>query len=103
MARDTNKKLDYTDVAMKYKLLIGAKVRHGSPGYENEEIISRIITKYDYAEIEFESGCFTKMKYKDIDFFVEYGSKDYIRHESNAFESMIFVESVCPVCLTKNL
>ena len=88
---------------MKYKLLIGAKVRHGSPGYENEEIISRICTKYDHAEIEFESGCFTKMKYNELDLFFEYGSKDYIRHDSNAFESMIFVESVCPVCLTKHL
>jgi hypothetical protein len=103
LARDTNKKLDYTDVAMKYKPLIGSKVRHGSPGYENEEIISRIRDKNDHVIVDFESGFFTKVKHKDIDFFVEHGSSDYIRHESNAFESMIFVESVCPVCLTKHL
>ena len=78
---------------MKYKLLIGAIVRHGSPGYENEEIITRIFTKDDHVIVEFKSGCFTKMKHEDIDFFVEHGSSDYIRHESNAFESMIFIES----------
>ena len=72
---------------MKYKLLIGTKVRHGSPGYENEEIISRIIEKGDHLEVEFESGCFTLIKHNELDFFVEYGSTDYIRHNSNAFES----------------
>jgi hypothetical protein len=87
---------------MKYKLLIGAIVRHGSPGYENEEIITRIFTKDDHVIVEFKSGCFTKMKHIDIDFFVEHGSSDYIRHESNAFESMIFIESVCPTCLEKH-
>ncbi len=84
---------------MKYKLLIGAKVRHGSPGYENEEIISRIIEKGDHLEVEFESGCFTLIKHNELDFFLEYGSTDYIRHNSNAFESIIFVESLCPCCL----
>jgi hypothetical protein len=82
-----------------HKLLIGAKVKHGSPGYENEEIISRIINKGDHVEVEFESGCFTLMKHHQLNFFVEYGSTDYIRHNSNAFESMIYVESVCPHCL----
>ena len=87
---------------MKYKLLIGTKVRHGSPGYENEEIISRIIEKGDHLEVEFKSGRFTLIKHNEIDFFVEYGSADYIRHDSNAFESIILVESLCPCCLTKH-
>ena len=40
-------------------LLIGSKVLHGSPGYENMETITRIKPKgLDY-EVEFESGCFT--------------------------------------------
>ena len=117
---------------MKYKLLIGTKVRHGSPGYENEEIISRIIEKGDHLEVEFESGCFTLIKHK-LDFFVDLlaflkenpkasameilgwafdiGDDPYvekidgsdeemtpeendIRHNSNAFESIIFVESL---------
>ena len=103
MAKDINKKLDYSDVAMKYKLLIGAKVMHGSPGYENEEIISHIITEDDHVKIEFKSGCFTKITHNDLEFLVGYGSTDYIRHNSNAFESMTYVESVCPVCLTKHL
>lgn len=87
---------------MKYEQLIGIKVLHGSPGYENEEIITRIISKDDHIKVEFESGFFTLMKYNELDSFIEYGSRDYIRYNSTAFESMIFVESVCPLCLTKH-
>jgi len=60
--------------------LIGLKVYHGSPGYENEEVIEDMVWKKDRASIEFESGCTTNMTETELDIFMEHGEVMYKQH-----------------------
>jgi len=66
-----------------FKHLKGTKVKHGSPGYENLEIIESITTKgvepdY-YITIQFKSGNFTHISKSNFDLFLEDGTVGYIR------------------------
>ena len=56
--------------------LLGSKILHGSPGYPTEEVIKSIRTdrvKKNFITLEFESGTFTYMDFKDFDRFLEEG------------------------------
>lgn len=72
------------------KDLIGKKVRHGSPGYELPEVISGIVMHTgDMITLEFESGCFTRMTLGQLRTFCTWGSIEYVRALSDAFECLI--------------
>ena len=75
------------------KILIGTKIRHGSPGYENKETISQIYAEHqrpDNVTIEFESGFFTRMTLAEYGEFIQNGKVSYIQKfpDGNAFECM---------------
>ena len=75
------------------KILIGTKIRHGSPGYENKEIISQIYAEKeqpDNVTIEFESGFFTRMTLAEYGEFIKNGKVSYTQKfpDGNALESM---------------
>ena len=56
--------------------LKGYKVLHGSPGYENQEVIKSIRTdriNKSFITLEFASGCFTFINKEDFDQFLEEG------------------------------
>lgn len=73
--------------------LKGHKVLHGSPGYENEEVIKSIRTdriKKSFITLEFESGVFTFISKEDFDKFLENGSVGFSRAAGfSAQESLI--------------
>jgi hypothetical protein len=48
------------------KTLIGTKVLHGSPGYQNEETISEITPKGHDFEMVFESGFFSTLSLDEL-------------------------------------
>ena len=77
--------------------LKGYKVLHGSPGYENEEVIKSIRTdriKNTFITLEFESGAFTFISKEDFDKFLENGSVDFSRAGGfSALESLVDVPS----------
>ena len=75
------------------KILIGTKIRHGSPGYENEETISQIYAEKerpDSVTIEFESGFFTRMTLAEYGEFIKNGCVQYTQKfpDGDALESM---------------
>ena len=75
------------------KILIGTKILHGSPGYENKEVISKIYAEPDWPDhvtIEFESGFFTRMTLAEYGEFIKNGKVGYTRKfpDGNAFENM---------------
>lgn len=75
------------------KILIGTKIRHGSPGYENEETISQIYAEKerpDKVTIEFESGFFTRMTLSEYGAFIKNGCVKYTQKfpDGNALEVM---------------
>jgi hypothetical protein len=73
--------------------LKGYKLLHGSPGYENEEVIKSIRTdriKKSFITLEFESGHFTFISKEDFDKFLEDGSVGFSRAAGfTALESLI--------------
>jgi len=77
--------------------LKGHKVLHGSPGYENQEVIKSIRTdriKNTFITLEFESGCFTFISKEDFDKFLEDGDVGYNRAGGfSAFENLIDISS----------
>lgn len=75
------------------KILIGTKIRHGSPGYSNEETIAKIYAEIawpDYVTIEFESEFFTRMKMTEYGAFIKNGKVSYTRKfpDGTAMESL---------------
>jgi hypothetical protein len=77
--------------------LKGYKVLHGSPGYENQEVIKSIRTdriKNTFITLEFESGHFTFISKEDFDKFLENGDVGYNRAGGfTAFENLIDISS----------
>jgi hypothetical protein len=77
--------------------LKGYKVLHGSPGYENQEVIKSIRTdriKNTFITLEFESGAFTFISKEDFDKFLENGDVGYNRAGGfTAFENLIDISS----------
>lgn len=63
--------------------LNGTEVMHGSPGYENKEVIESITTKgvedSHHITVQFKSGCFTHIAKKMFDYFLEDGTINYTR------------------------
>ena len=80
--------------------LKGHKVLHGSPGYENKEVIKSIRTdriKKGFLTLEFDSGAFTFINKEDFDKFLEDG-KVYFRRAAGrlgfeATESLVDLSS----------
>ena len=73
------------------KILIGAKILHGSPGYANKETIASIYAepkRSDDVTIEFESGFFTHMTMAEYGEFIKNGKVSYKRKfpDGNAME-----------------
>jgi hypothetical protein len=71
-------------------------VMHGSPGYENREVISSISgLETDMITIEFESECFTILTKKDFDTFNSTGMVEYYRQfpDGRALE-VLYVEGL---------
>ena len=58
--------------------IVGKKVMHGSPGYENQETIKQITITMDTVEIEFESQAYTQMEPEEFEYMLR-----YIRRELN--------------------
>jgi hypothetical protein len=64
--------------------LVGKKCLHGSPYYENEEIIEKISkAKDDRIKIVFESGCITNMTQDELETLSNEGEIDYKQHFRN--------------------
>lgn len=63
--------------------LKGHSVLHGSPGYENKEIIENVrtdrINKDAFITLEFQSGAFTYISKKDFDQYLEEGRVSFQR------------------------
>jgi hypothetical protein len=57
--------------------IVGKKVMHGSPDYENQETIKQITINKDTVEIEFESGAFTTMSAAEFEFLLDYEELSY--------------------------
>ena len=60
--------------------LVGMKVRHGSPGYENKEVIADVTWNGSRAIVEFESGSLTNMTETELDVFMDHGEVSYRQH-----------------------
>lgn len=52
---------------MKITDIIGTKIMHGSPGYMNEETITKVKILQEHVEIEFYSQCFTQMTHEEFE------------------------------------
>jgi len=77
----------------KSRILTGARVAHGSPGYENAETIAKIYGDPNNGErvtIEFESDFFTSMSMESFAEFIKNGKVFYTQQfpDGNAFEIM---------------
>ena len=71
-------------------LRAGTIVKHGSPYYENKEVVESITTESDCIKIQFESGKFTYITNKDFDTLKEEGEVRYSRAKGfTALESII--------------
>jgi hypothetical protein len=46
--------------------LIGSSLMHGSPGYMNQEKVSKVCITRDSVEIEFESQAYTQMHLSEL-------------------------------------
>lgn len=58
----------------------GTLVKHGSPGYETEEVVKKVVELFDGSyEIVFESGAFTRMDGDTFDDLVTGGKVQYLR------------------------
>jgi hypothetical protein len=84
---------NYKGGPLRMKILIGTKILHGSPDYENEETIASIYAEPawpDHVTIEFESGFFTRMTMADYGEFIKNGKVSYTQKfpDGNALEVM---------------
>lgn len=59
--------------------LVGLKVKHGSPGYEELEVIHDV-NFGNRVRISFESGFATNMTEADLEIFMEEGEVQYQQH-----------------------
>ena len=69
---------------------IGTKIKHGSPGYMNEETVATVEFLSDRVEIEFESGCFTQMKPEEFEFMMQYQELFYNEMTHNGLSQIVF-------------
>ena len=72
--------------------IIGSKVTHGSPGYPVGEVISDVILLKDEVEIEFESGCFTRMTHEEFDRFLAEEELHYKEKTHGGLSTMVLIK-----------
>jgi hypothetical protein len=72
--------------------IVGKKVMHGSPGYENQEIIKQITITKDTVEIEFESGAFSTMSAAEFEFLLDSEELSYFEKTHGGMSRIIFSE-----------
>ena len=62
--------------------MVGLKVEHGSPGYEEPEVIKDVTfnNANDRVKIFFESGFVTNMTEYELDVFMDDGEVHYYQH-----------------------
>ena len=72
--------------------IVGKKVMHGSPGYENQETIKQITITKDTVEIEFESGAFTAMSAAEFEFLLDSEELSYFEKTHGGMSSIIFCD-----------
>ena len=72
--------------------IVGKKVMHGSPGYENQETIKQITITKDTVEIEFESGAFATMSAAEFEFLLDYEELSYFEKTHGGMSRIIFSE-----------
>jgi hypothetical protein len=66
----------------KTDLIIGMKVTHGSPGYEEPEVIKDVTQQAGSGRVKvsFESGFVTNMSEYELDVFLDEGEIHYYQH-----------------------
>lgn len=72
--------------------IIGTKIMHGSPGYMNEEVISKVTILKNLVEIEFESQCFTQMTHEEYEYLLRYEELSYNEATHNGMSTIIFCD-----------
>ncbi len=75
----------------KMNKLVGAKCWHGSPGIPVEEKIQAINVniKDENVQVEFESGCFTKMSIETMDEFLKQWEDGYAEVNYNPWSCSV--------------
>jgi hypothetical protein len=73
--------------------IIGKRVMHGSPGYENQETIKQITITKDAVEIVFESNAFTTMSAAEFEFLLDYEELSYIDNGHGGMSNIIFSDN----------
>jgi len=72
--------------------IVGKKVMHGSPVYENEETIKQIMITKDAVEIEFESGAFATMSPGEFDYLIRFKELLYSEMHHGGMSHIIFCD-----------
>lgn len=74
------------------KALVGTKVKHGSPGYEQGEVIEDVtFNSSNRVVVHFESGFMTNMTQEECDKFAQDGSIEYTQHFGSAKDTGLAV------------
>jgi hypothetical protein len=72
--------------------IVGKKVMHGSPDYENQEIIKQITITKDAVEIVFESDAFVTMSPGEFEFLLDYEELSYSEKHHGGMSHIIFCD-----------
>ena len=70
--------------------VVGKKVMHGSPGYENEETISMVTILEQSVTIEFKSGCYSTMTCDEFEHLVQDEEVDYREKHHGGISHIVF-------------
>ena len=70
--------------------LVGLKVKHGSPGHEEHDVI-KDVTFVKRVKVFFESGFVTNMTEADFDIFMEEGEVHYTQHFASEYDTGLAV------------
>jgi hypothetical protein len=73
--------------------IVGKKVMHGSPGYENQETIKQITITKEAVEIVFESAAFTTMSAAEFEFLLDCEELSYIDNGHGGMSNIIFSDN----------
>jgi hypothetical protein len=73
--------------------IVGKKVMHGSPGYENQETIKQITLTKDTVEIEFESSAFSSMSAAEFEFLLDTEELSYNEKHHGGMSNIIFCDN----------
>jgi len=71
--------------------IIGSKVTHGSPGYPVKEVILDVLllNLKGEVEIQFQSGCFTRLTKEEFDTFLAKGELTYKEKTHGGFSTLV--------------